>query len=301
MLDYKDERNYVKVLLPLKRGDYEGRSEGIWVLKVEGTDNQGVGFLANEPFEVPWVKFADIVVWTGGTDKYNAFIVSSYPTKINDFKDLTSDLINFARKFYKESENKIRLEKDKIRKVLEAFEKEKAERETKINGISVDKRIAEIVKKFNDVGFTTTASCEGHIKHFGKLSSYVSITGDYSYNKLWNLALKYFTPYGRNYPKEWQYRPVKEPMRDKGNGNYNFIKKFDEYLIELIFFPDRKDVSITVIPYKNIDVNAATSQIIKHDYFYPSISYTGKKPSQQEWDSIRNKAFNWILEKVNLR
>lgn len=58
---------FLKVILPVRKGDYAGRSEGIWAYVVIAEDDQartGIGVLANKPFEAEWAGLGDLVAWT---------------------------------------------------------------------------------------------------------------------------------------------------------------------------------------------------------------------------------------------
>jgi len=44
-------------------------SESMWVKKIKGTDNNGIGVLDNTPFFCEEVCLGDIIRYSGGTDK----------------------------------------------------------------------------------------------------------------------------------------------------------------------------------------------------------------------------------------
>lgn len=176
----------------------------------------------------------------------------------------------------------------------------------KINGTigDIDVRIAGIVKKLNQHSFVTSASCEGHLYENGKLTAFVSFGDRKTYNTLWKIALaEKFTPYCRDWPSQWQYHPTTKPVLDKGNKTYTFIKKFNDYYIELYFKPRDVTSSITVVSLKNFDYSFGKKPgeriKVNYDEFHPDIKFTGKKPLQTEWNKSRTKAFEYMINKMN--
>lgn len=62
------DKTWIKVIdFPVPEGSPVG-GESMWVIVVEGTDNDGIGTLDNEPVFCTEVKHGDRIRYGGGTD-----------------------------------------------------------------------------------------------------------------------------------------------------------------------------------------------------------------------------------------
>lgn len=107
---------YVKVVLPYKYRDYSESGEGIFVYLVQGNENKGVGFVANDTISTTLANWGDIVTFISPSWNMKPLVVDVLPHKIErmDFDNLTSDDINTAKKFYEKNISTLEKEKKKM-------------------------------------------------------------------------------------------------------------------------------------------------------------------------------------------
>ena len=106
---------YVKVVLPYVLGDYNGDAEGVWVYLVQGTEDKGVGFVANDTI-APSAKWGDIVVFISSNPVMKAKVVDVLSYKIDgmNMDNLKSDDLSVAKKFYQSRLSLLEKEKKKM-------------------------------------------------------------------------------------------------------------------------------------------------------------------------------------------
>lgn len=68
---HEDEKGILLKIInfPCTYGDFGG--ESMWVRVIEGTDNDGVGFVCNDP-SFSSLRYGDVIAYAGGTDDTKA-------------------------------------------------------------------------------------------------------------------------------------------------------------------------------------------------------------------------------------
>jgi len=175
----------------------------------------------------------------------------------------------------------------------------------------VDTGIRDIVRWFNNMGFHTYASCEGHPEDEGQLSSYIAfdIHSPREYDFLRRVADAYFTPYKR---QGFTFIPSKKPIWEKRQVDtkyLTYVKKLPDCYIMLEFeWNTRLDkptrVLLEIIPKKTKSFvpdwsgGKIIEKEIPHVMDFPDLKVTGSYPTQSEWDRIRNTAYEWLANKL---
>lgn len=55
--------DFLKVLIPVHRGDFDGSCEGIWVRVLQGNAEDGVGVVDNDLEQCDWARCGDRVAY----------------------------------------------------------------------------------------------------------------------------------------------------------------------------------------------------------------------------------------------
>jgi hypothetical protein len=75
----------------LARPWVSGVGESMWVLKVTGNKMRGAGLLANEPYELGYVRLGDLVLYaTGGSDEKPEALLVEHPDFEHNFKAMNN-------------------------------------------------------------------------------------------------------------------------------------------------------------------------------------------------------------------
>jgi len=168
----------------------------------------------------------------------------------------------------------------------------------------VDEGIHDEVMALHNAGLMPMASCEGHPDDDVTLSAYVSFEpyGPVA-ERLENWASANLAEMGWRGPGDYTYVPLpkgqnwmlEQTHRREWDGEtvdayVNFVARYDASNHENVV-----GMAVYVKPKANIGIDWKGRRM-KHDPLAPSKKYTGKKPSQAEWDRIREESFDLLFD-----